>query len=111
MSDSDGWGRPRPQVPISGGERPQPRRGPLWATARGIVFVPGVVLTLILTFVLAHTGLHELLVYANLLLIPAAIACWVRASTAKGGDAWTLGYVAAVGLDYLLVGVAVRILI
>lgn len=77
-------------------------RGPLWAVVRGVVFLPGIVLTLSLTYVLAHTGLHEVLVYMNLLLVPVAIVCYIKASIA--GDRWTVGYLVALVVDYLVVG-------
>ena len=110
VSDRDNWGRQRP-VPVSGATGGQPaRRGVGWALLRALVFVPGALLALGLTFVLGHSGLHPIVFFANLCLVSAAVVCWIQAYGGKGGDRWTLGYLAALGLDYLFVATAVAML-
>ena len=96
FSDPDAWGRPRPplQPALSRVAAMSPTEAWVWIVLRGFVFVPGALLALYFAFGLALAGLLPALVLAQLALVPASVVCWVKASAGKGGDWWTLGYVA-----------------
>ncbi len=102
MSGADNWGRVRSD-PVSADGGRAARRGTFWAVLRGIVFVPGALVALALTYVLGHSGLPAVFIFVNLCLVPFAVVCWIQASAGKGGDRWTFGYLVALALDYTLV--------
>ena len=92
MTTSDTWGRPRPLAPTE-------RRGTTVATAwvlvavRGLVFLGGMFYALGITFVLAYGGLvGEFLLWAQVSLVPVAVAFWILASCTQAGDRWTVAY-------------------
>lgn len=111
MTEPDPWGRSPAAFPTSDTERGTQRRGPVWAVLRGFIFLPGMVISVILTYILAFTGLHFTIVLANLLFVPLAIICWIQSSVGERRDLWTAVYVGAMAFDYFLVGVAVHIFI
>ncbi len=96
---ADGWGRVRPEPVSAHPAGHRVRQGAGWTLVRALVFVPGALFALALTYVFAHSGLHPVVVFANLCLVPAAVTCWIQASRGKGGDRWTLGYLAVLALD------------
>jgi hypothetical protein len=95
-SQRDAWGRPSPsplpKLPrVAAMSRTEAW---VWVVLRGFVFVPGILLALVLFVSLGFGGFNIVVVYAQLAMIPAAVVCWIQASAGRGGDRWTLGYVA-----------------